>query len=318
MQSNLLDFLLNAYLTDHSSSIDVSHLKLSNSISTRNVLASLEKIYLTIQPSLNTKTIDHRNQQEQTTNTTNDSERVDQIRDNVPSSITITVCDEVKNLKRQFSCNRALLIRQMRYFADYLTDDPEQAEDVDISVHCDLDIFQWLISFVNRHTTGKTPQLEPRIAVSILISSDFLKMDELVVDSMNYIHDHINEILINHSNGLSIPDPIFRRLASLFDDPYHIEQIHDRKNKIRSKLFEHHLECLLNTAKIVRCQHCLNVMSVEHMELLSCQADRLIIRHTGKLCFQHQIDTKFDVNHWIRDIHTNGDNSWRHTFWIVW
>ena len=206
----------------------------------------------------------------------------------------------------------------MRYFADYLKDEPDQIEEVDISVHCDLDIFQWLMLFVNRRSSSKAPELEPRIAVSILISSDFLKMDKLVQQSLDYIHEHINEIMATNCNVSCIPDPLFRQLAKHFDNPYEIEQIHDRKNKIRGKLFEYNLEQILNEKKIIRCQYCLSIMTVEQMECLPCLTDRLIINTNGKLSFQHKIDFKFDINQWIKDLHTRGENSWRNTFWIVW
>jgi hypothetical protein len=315
MQSCLTDLLLNVYLTERSKSIDVSRLILPNITQSKNALLTLETIYLSIQQSLSTnKTTDQiqRQDTDEADQTITDNEN------NETSQITITVCDEAKNLKRQFTCNRTLLIREMRYFADYLKDEPDQIEEVDISVHCDLDIFQWLMSFVNRRSSSKLPELEPRIAVSILISSDFLKMDKLVRQSLDYIHEHINEIMATNCNVSCIPDSLFHQLAKHFDNPYELEQIHDRKNKIRGKLFEYNLEQLLNENKMIRCQYCLTIMTIEQMEYLPCLTDRLILKTNGKLFFQHKIDLKFDINQWIKDIHTRGENSWRNTFWIIW
>ena len=59
--------------------------------------------------------------------------------------ITIHVCDDAKNLKKDFTCPRDLLLREMKYFQDYLSTDIQKWEDVDISVHCDIKIFDWLI-----------------------------------------------------------------------------------------------------------------------------------------------------------------------------
>lgn len=323
MQACMIDLLLNAYLTERSKSIDVSRLTLPNRNQSQNALLSLETIYLSFQQPLSiNKTIDQIQQQEidETDETVidDDESSSNNNNNNEVSQITITVCDEAKSLKRQFTCNRSLLIREMRYFADYLKDEPDQIEEVDISVHCDLDIFQWLMSFVNRRAPTKLPELEPRIAVSILISSDFLKMDKLVRQSLDYIHEHISDIMSTNCNVSCIPDPLFRQLSKHFDNPYEIEQIHDRKNKIRGKLFEYNLEILLNEKKIIRCQHCLSIMTIEQMEYMPCLTDRLILTTTGKLYFQHKIDMKFDINQWIKDIHTKGENSWRNTFWIVW
>ena len=40
----------------------------------------------------------------------------------------------------------------MCYFAEYLSTDSQRMEEVDISVHCDVQIFDWLIKYVKRAT----------------------------------------------------------------------------------------------------------------------------------------------------------------------
>ena len=40
----------------------------------------------------------------------------------------------------------------MKYFAEYLSTDAQRWEDVDISVHCDVQIFDWLMKYVKRQT----------------------------------------------------------------------------------------------------------------------------------------------------------------------
>lgn len=66
--------------------------------------------------------------------------------------MVIHVCDEAKNLKEDFVCPRDLLISEMKYFAEYLSVDAQRWEEVDISVHCDVHIFDWLIRYVKRNT----------------------------------------------------------------------------------------------------------------------------------------------------------------------
>ena len=46
-------------------------------------------------------------------------------------------------------------------------------------VHCDVHVFQWLISYI--HNEKPAPVLDTNIAISILISSDFLQMGNLVI-----------------------------------------------------------------------------------------------------------------------------------------
>ena len=92
-------------------------------------------------------------------------------------------------VKQDFACSRDVLVREMEYFAEYLT--PDSLAEMDISVHCDIAIFDWLMRYTKRGLKegpgGETlpePQEAPQLDVtnisSILISSDFLKMEALV------------------------------------------------------------------------------------------------------------------------------------------
>jgi hypothetical protein len=93
-----------------------------------------------------------------------------------PDTIMIHVCDEARGVNRDFPCSRATLLQEMKYFRAYLTSPP--GEEVDISVHCDVHIFEWLVKYIE--APGAPPRLDAASVVSILISSDFLEMDRLV------------------------------------------------------------------------------------------------------------------------------------------
>lgn len=65
----------------------------------------------------------------------------------------IHVCDEIKNLKKDFRCSQKLLVSQMGYFAEVTTG--QKLEDMDISVHCDVTIFDWLMRWVKKESTSE-------------------------------------------------------------------------------------------------------------------------------------------------------------------
>ena len=98
------------------------------------------------------------------------------------TTIIIHVCDENKKLNKDFKCDKQLLITNMKYFEKYLSDS-KSADDIDISVHCDINIFDWLMRYIHR----KEPTIEVKNSVSILISSDFLQMDDLVEEALNFV-----------------------------------------------------------------------------------------------------------------------------------
>ena len=53
----------------------------------------------------------------------------------------------------------------MKYFAEYLSTDAQRWEEVDISVHCDVQIFDWLMKFVKRKT--KDVDVAPKLGMKI-------------------------------------------------------------------------------------------------------------------------------------------------------
>ena len=100
--------------------------------------------------------------------------------------MVIHVCDESKKKTQDFKCERGLLLQHMKYFEKYLADQ-KSLDEIDISVHCDIQIFEWLMNYVH----GQDPELEIKSAVSILISSDFLQMEPLVHKAIDFIADNL-------------------------------------------------------------------------------------------------------------------------------
>ena len=98
--------------------------------------------------------------------------------------MTIHVCDEVKNTSRDFSCPQHLLVSKMGYFANVTAG--QKLEDMDISVHCDIQIFEWLMKWVkysasmersgNSFNMDNGPQLDANNVVPILVSASFLQV----------------------------------------------------------------------------------------------------------------------------------------------
>lgn len=100
------------------------------------------------------------------------------------------MCDENKKMNKDFKCDKNLLISNMKYFEKYLSDS-KSLDDIDISVHCDIGIFDWLMRFIHH----KDPIIEIKNSVSILISSDFLQMKDLVEEALIYVGKNLNEII---------------------------------------------------------------------------------------------------------------------------
>ena len=81
------------------------------------------------------------------------------------SDIVIHVRDENRGLDKDFKCSLNILLRHMKYFEKYLKD-TSSPEEIDISVHCDVNIFEWLMQYISQKeapnmVTGKQASAKP-------------------------------------------------------------------------------------------------------------------------------------------------------------
>ena len=63
--------------------------------------------------------------------------------------VLIHVCDENRQVSKDFCCKRNILVKHMRYFERFLAENENGYDDIDISVHCDVEIFEWLMSYIH-------------------------------------------------------------------------------------------------------------------------------------------------------------------------
>ena len=76
--------------------------------------------------------------------------------------IVIHVCDEGKGIWKDFSCRQSILLKGMGYFSR-VTVKGQRLQDMDISVHCDIGIFEWLLQWIHKNQGhgSSSPGLDP-------------------------------------------------------------------------------------------------------------------------------------------------------------
>lgn len=111
------------------------------------------------------------------------------------TEVEIHVCDETKNIKRDFRCPQTLLVQKMCYFADVTAG--QKLEEMDISVHCDIVIFDWLMRWVKKDIIKKSdwPILEASNVIPIMVSASFLQMEPLLESCLTYCYHNMSEVL---------------------------------------------------------------------------------------------------------------------------
>uniref|UniRef100_A0A8B9IJM8 KIAA1841 n=1 Tax=Anser cygnoides TaxID=8845 RepID=A0A8B9IJM8_ANSCY len=246
-------------------------------------------------------------------------------------NMVIHVCDEAKNLKEDFVCPRDLLISEMKYFAEYLSVDAQRWEEVDISVHCDVHIFDWLIRYVKRNTkdceANEMPTLEPANVISILISSEFLKMDSLVEKCIHYCHKNMNAIVATPCNMNCINVNLVTNIADLFTHN-EVEELKDKRDKFKSKLFCKKIERLFDpeyvnpdsrgsAATLYRCCLCKKLLTKETERRIPCVPGKINIDQHGNIVFVHIRDKTWEVHEYLIGLHEEL-KSWRDVYWRLW
>ncbi|XP_030864131.1 SANT and BTB domain regulator of class switch recombination isoform X2 [Gorilla gorilla gorilla] len=246
-------------------------------------------------------------------------------------NMVIHVCDEAKNLKEDFTCPRDLLISEMKYFAEYLSMDAQRWEEVDISVHCDVHIFNWLIKYVKRNTKEnkdcEMPTLEPGNVISILISSEFLKMDSLVEQCIQYCHKNMNAIVATPCNMNCINANLLTCIADLFTHN-EVDDLKDKKDKFKSKLFCKKIERLFdpeylnpdsrsNAATLYRCCLCKKLLTKETERRIPCIPGKINVDRHGNIVYIHIRDKTWDVHEYLNSLFEEL-KSWRDVYWRLW
>ena len=125
--------------------------------------------------------------------------------------VVIHVCDEARQVNRDFCCKRDILVKHMKYFEKFLAENANGYEDIDISVHCDVEIFEWLMVYI--HDPGNVVSIDKSIVVSILISSEFLQMDSLVDYCLEHICNNLSDIVKLPIDLSCISEKLINKLA---------------------------------------------------------------------------------------------------------
>ncbi|RZF47293.1 hypothetical protein LSTR_LSTR009784 [Laodelphax striatellus] len=243
--------------------------------------------------------------------------------------VEIHVCDEAKNLKKDFRCSQRLLISKMGYFAEVTTG--QRLQDMDISVHCDVNIFEWLMNWCQKDSAsprGSVPTLDATNVVPILVSASFLQMDPLLEICLHYCRNNINEIIKSPANISCLNDSIVTRLANMFSN-VELENLRDKRDKIRSRLYCKMILALahpepepwrghfVSFAAIYKCLYCKKMILQKIASMISCIPNRMRMDFKGNLVGMHARDGSWNITEYVRSLKADL-MCWRKVYWHMW
>ncbi|XP_070501493.1 SANT and BTB domain regulator of class switch recombination [Chironomus tepperi] len=254
---------------------------------------------------------------------------IDQTKSLSEPELTIHVCDEVKGVSRDFTCPQKLLISKMGYFADITSG--QRLEDMDISVHCDLDIFDWLIKWVKKETLASQdnwPKLNASNVIPILVSASFLQMEPLLLDCLSYCHAHLSDVVKISPNLGCLNDNIISRLAAMFTN-LELEMVKDKKDRIQPRLFCKLIQSLCEVeaqslrghyaslAGLFRCIKCGKYVTQTVSTYVHCVSSNMKLNRWGQIISSHVRDTNWSLSNYVSNLYKEL-RSWRKTYWRLW
>lgn len=249
--------------------------------------------------------------------------------------VVIHVCDEVKNTSKDFTCPQHLLVTKMGYFADVTAG--QRLEEMDISVHCDILIFDWLMKWIKHSaqsqdlpvpTQSTGPQLDGNNVVPILVSASFLQMEPLLLECLAFCHAHLSEVVRTSTNLSCLNDALVSRLAAMFTN-LELEMVRDKKERVTPRLWTKLIQSLCepdpealrghfySMSGLFRCSRCFNCVTNTMKSYVSCVPSNIRLNRWGQLMSHHVRDTNWDLNVYIVQLFKEL-KSWRKVYWKLW
>jgi hypothetical protein len=232
-----------------------------------------------------------------------------------------------RQVTRDFCCKRDILVEHMKYFETFLAENDNGYEDIDISVHCDVEIFEWLMTYI--HKPFQPPPLEKPLVVSILISSDFLHMEPLVELCLNQIAQNLGDIIKLPIDLSCISEKLLNRLALLTPSKL-LAGTRDRKDKILNKLYKRRVELDFSrkssgpkslrsiATSLTCCKNCFTMYLDNYSSALVCRNAAAAVDFRGKLVRRHESVLDWSLTNYLKALHGTGGLSWEQIYWHVW
>jgi len=202
----------------------------------------------------------------------------------------------------------------MKYFEQYLVD-ANSLDDIDISVHCDIKIFEWLMRYLK---DSEEPNLDVKNVISILISSDFLGMQQLVDDCVLFIKRELPDIVRLPIDMGCLNSNLIKKIANAVTME-ELVNLRDKKDKLTSRIYMKKLESMIESEYFVvyRCVFCNQLFTQEQREWMVCPKAKIFIDFHGSVIAKHVVDRYWECNKFIQFMQKE-NVPWREIYWKIW
>jgi hypothetical protein len=258
--------------------------------------------------------------------TGNEYWRIPHISD-VDDLVQITVIDASHKLRRQYTCKRQILLHSMRYFKTIL--EKEENKHVDLSIHCDVSIFEWLLEYIHldyskepsKEHSLKEYKFELNNVMSILISSDFLQIETLVDLCIEYILQHLEQVLLQSIDISCLSNSLLNKWV-MHCTPMLLSTIKVKKsNKLIHTIYKHRLIYDFQTAthEFCVCSCCGLLFQKKFYKQLYCHDIHALvdIDSSKQITYRHTPIAHWSFTYYIKYLRSM-NLQWDDIYWICW
>ncbi|KAG7401231.1 hypothetical protein PHYBOEH_002415 [Phytophthora boehmeriae] len=236
-------------------------------------------------------------------------------------NVVIHVFDEYRKTSKEFQCQRDLLLSKMKYFQAYLNEANEH-DEIDISVHCDVEVFELLMEYMHQRSHEWRPRITLENIAPILVSSEFLQMDELVEECVTFISSRVQDFMQLRVDFSCLSESTVAKIANNCT-PEQLQNLHDPKDKILPKLRRKKVLALVKTLqengrRLELCTNCEMLFITDDVECAGCPKGKRQIGVHGELVGQHQARTGWQIEVLLRELEADKNTSWSAAYWYFW
>ncbi|XP_049842764.1 SANT and BTB domain regulator of class switch recombination [Schistocerca gregaria] len=201
---------------------------------------------------------------------------------------------------------------------------------MDITVHCDIGIFEWLMRWVKKsaNVDGIPLKVDAENVVPLVVSAEFFQMAPLFEDCLVFFRHNITEILEKSTKLHYLNDNIISRLAEMFSNT-ELEELNDPKGKLKNKLFCKLIATLAaptpdmarghfaSLANLYKCVSCGKLMQWHFSDKVPCHPKNVHVDICGKTESRHVRDTSWSLSEHVKQLRREL-HSWRAVYWRLW
>ena len=243
--------------------------------------------------------------------------------------LVIHVYDDARNgMKRDFVCSKNILIKQMRYFAELFDDVKEGdsfSEQLDIAVHCDIEIFKLLVDYVYNPEETLEKELGVENVVALLVAAEFLKMDFLQEKALRFFYEHVNDVVRLPLDFGCLSEQMVDKLASFFKHAADLEGMMDKKMKLVDRLYRTKVKEMCSSVTFYQCRLCGDFYTESQWSWQVCSEAQMHIDFYGNAQSKH-ISIPGFFSGWqfclllsgeVESLEIDRRESWRSIYWML-